>query len=255
MKHTLYILFILSIVFTSCDNSNQPSVNTENQDSKMNIEESGKQSLKSQLDAKKEAFELKADDHKKQVYKEGIQSVEDSGILEKALNVGDIAPNFILTNALGENIELYQHLKKGKVVLTWYRGGWCPYCNLTLHELQLELPNFKSNGAQLLALTPELPDKSLSTTEKNDLEFEVLSDIGNAVAREFGIVFKLTDEVAGMYNESFGMNDYNGDTSNELPLAAAYIIAENGEILYAFLDADYRNRAEPAELTRFLEGK
>ncbi|MFT6500608.1 MAG: peroxiredoxin [Crocinitomicaceae bacterium] len=210
-------------------------------------------SLKSKLDEKKANFELKADDNKKRAYKEGIDSVKNSGVISKAKQVGEKAPNFTLKNALGNPVELNDYLKKGKVVLTWYRGGWCPYCNLTLHQLQQELPNFKASGATLIALTPELPDKSISTAEKNALEFEVLSDIGNKIAKEYGIVFKLTDEVAGMYNQSFDMNGYNGDASNELPLAATFIIAENGKILYTFLDADYRNRAEPSELTEFLQ--
>jgi peroxiredoxin len=217
------------------------------------METNEKTTLKSLLDEKKKNFELNADDNKKKIYREGIESVKESGILDNALNVGDKAPNFKLNNALGEPVELYQYLKKGKVVLTWYRGGWCPYCNLTLHQLQLELPEFNANGVNLIALTPELPDKSLSTAEKHDLKFEVLSDTGNKIANEYGIVFKLTDDVAEAYTKSFGMNDYNGDKSNELPLAATYIINEEGKIVYAFLDADYRNRAEPAELTQFLK--
>lgn len=217
------------------------------------MDNSTRTSLRSKLEEKKANFELRADDNKKRAYKEGLTAVENSGITSKAKQVGEKAPNFTLNNALGEPVQLNDYLKKGKVVLTWYRGGWCPYCNLTLNQLQQELPNFKANGASLIALTPELPDKSISTAEKNDLAFEVLSDIGNEVADEYGIVFKLTDEVAEMYNKSFDMNSYNGDKSNELPLAATYIIDENGEIIYAFLDADYRNRAEPSELTEFLK--
>ncbi len=212
-----------------------------------------KPTLKSKLEERKANFSQKADDNKKRAYREGIESVENSGIVESAVQVGDTAPNFTLTNAVGDEVTLSEYLKEGRVVLTWYRGGWCPYCNLTLHALQEELPNFKANGANLIALTPELPNESISTTEKNELEFEVLSDVGNVVAREYGIVFKLTDEVAGMYNQSFALNTHNGDESNELPLAATYIIEQDGTISYAFLDADYRNRAEPAELTEFLE--
>jgi len=210
--------------------------------------------LKAQLDQKKANFELKADTSKKRVYREGIESVRNSGILDNALNVGDLAPNFELVNALGDTVELYEQLKMGKVILTWYRGGWSPYCNLTLHELQNELPKFQTLGANLIALTPELPDSSLSTSEKNELKFEVLSDVGNDIARKYRIVFQLTDAVAERYNQSFGLNEYNGDTSNELPLAATYIIQQEGKIVYAFLDADYRNRAEPKDLTRFLQG-
>ncbi|MDO6803589.1 peroxiredoxin-like family protein [Wenyingzhuangia sp. 1_MG-2023] len=211
------------------------------------------QSLKSILNEKKEDFNQKADETRKEIYQEGIKAVENSGILSKAKNVGDTAPNFILNNALGEAVELYDFLKKGSVILTWYRGGWCPYCNLTLHQMQLELPNFEAYGATLIALTPELPDKSLSTIEKNELKFEVLSDLGNEVAKEYGTVFKLTDDVAEIYNNAFDLNAYNGDDSNELPLAATYIINQKGRIVYAFLDTDYRNRAEPSEITKNLK--
>ena len=212
-------------------------------------------SLLSLLTAKKDASALRSDEHKKAVYAAGIEAVANSGVLTSAMQVGDVAPNFTLKNALGENVALYDELKKGKVVLTWYRGGWCPYCNLTLSALQKELPNFKTNGANLIALTPELPDSSLNTSEKNKLEFEILSDVGNKIANKFGIVFDLTPDVAAMYNASFDMNAYNGDKSNQLPLAATYVIAEDGKILYAFLDADYRNRAEPSEITAFLKEK
>lgn len=115
------------------------------------------------------------------------------------------------------------------------------------------MPNFKAEGANLIALTSELPDESISTSEKHDLEFEVLSDVGNKVAQKYGIVFQLTDQVANMYNQSFDLNAHNGDQSNELPLAATFIIDQNGEIIYAFLDEDYRNRAEPADIISFLK--
>lgn len=249
----LSFLSVLLLMAYSCHNQDAQKNNQQTIKKVNTMETNKKTTLKSILDEKKENFELKADDNKKKIYKKGIESVKESGILNKALKVGDLAPNFKLNNALGEPVELYQYLKKGKVILTWYRGGWCPYCNLTLHQLQLELPDFEANGAHLIALTPELPDKSLSTSEKHDLKFEVLSDIGNKVGKEYGIVFKLTNDVADIYNKSFDMNEYNGDESNELPLAATYIINENGNIVYAFLDADYRNRAEPSKLTEFLK--
>ncbi len=222
---------------------------------KMNIMEgtSSASSLKSILDEKKANFEAKASNHKKKIYGEGIQAVANSGILESAINVGDIAPNFTLTNATGKKVTLKEELKKGPVVLAWYRGGWCPYCNLTLHALQEELPNFNANNASLIAISPELPDNTLTTVEKNNLKFEVLSDVGNAVANTYGIVFKLIDPVADSYNKAFNLVKFNGDDSNELPLAATYIIDENSRVIYAFLDADYRNRAEPSELTKALQ--
>lgn len=205
------------------------------------------------LKEQKADFEENADQATQSLYKEGIDAISESGILNSAKNVGDLAPDFTLTNALGEDVSLKSYLQKGPVVLVWYRGGWCPYCNINLYYLQEELPNFKAQGANLIALTPELPDSSMNTKEKQHLEFEILSDIGNKVAKDYGIVFKLIDEVAERYNSNFGLNEYNGDTSNELPLAATYIIGTDGKIVYSFLDADYRNRAEPTEITSFLK--
>lgn len=208
--------------------------------------------LQSVLDERKADWARKASDEIKRIYGEGIESVENSGILATAKQVGDKAPNFSLQNAKGEPVQLSDYLAKGPVVLTWYRGGWCPYCNMTLRHLQAALPDFHAAGAQLLALTPELPDKSLSTHEKNELAFEVLTDEHLQVAHEYGIVFKLTDEVATVYKKNFSLEDYNGNDSDELPLAATYVIAADGTITYAFLDAEYRRRAEPVEILAAL---
>lgn len=245
-------VIVLSCLIVSCNNGKQTKQN-EDVIKEVDMKKENNSPLKSQLEERKTNFALKANDNKKRAYKEGIESVEESGIVKAAKQVGDIAPEFILNNALGKPVKLSDYLKKGKVVLTWYRGNWCPYCNLTLTALQAELSNFKAQGANLIALTPELPDESISTSEKHNLDFEVLSDVGNKVAKKYGIVFQLTDEVAEMYNLSFELNKHNGDDTNELPLAVTYIINEKGEIIYAFLDADYRNRAEPSEITDFLK--
>ena len=247
MKTTILTVFFLVCLITSCET--QENKTKEKADPKTETNTS----LKSKLEEKKTSFERNADDHKKKTYAEGIEAVEQSGITSTAKQVGDKAPDFTLKNAVGDSVALSSYLEKGVVVLTWYRGGWCPYCNLTLHALQEELSNFKAQGANLIALTPELPDESISTSEKHNLQFEVLSDIGNEVAKKYGIVFQLTDEVAEMYNNAFELNNHNGDNSNELPLAATYVINKNGVIVYAFLDADYRNRAEPSKITEFLK--
>ncbi len=252
MKNKILALTIFCCLIISCKNEKQTK-SADDTKTKLDMKEEGTTSLKSELDEIKTNFARKADDNKKRAYKEGIESVEKSGIVKTAKQVGDEAPGFTLNNALGKPVSLSEYLKRGKVVLTWYRGGWCPYCNLTLRALQEELSNFKAQGASLIALTPELPDESISTSEKHDLTFEVLSDVGNEIAKKYGVVFQLTDEVAEMYNQSFELNKHNGDKSNELPLAATYIINEKGEIVYAFLDADYRNRSEPSELTEFLK--
>ena len=210
-------------------------------------------SLQETLDNAKNAWEAKAPDQIKEIYADGIADVVRQNLIATAKKNDDIAPDFILTNAIGKEVQLNDYLKKGPVVLTWYRGGWCPYCNMTLHYLQEQLPTIQLKGASLLALTPELPDQSMSTAEKHQLEFEVLSDVGNKVAKEYGIVFKLTDAVADSYQKGFDLHGYNGDDSDELPLAATYVINQDGKIVYTFLDAEYRNRAEATEILKALD--
>jgi len=117
--------------------------------------------------------------------------------------------------------------------------------------LQRSLPGIKSLGAELVAISPQLPDNSLSTAEKLALEFEVLSDVGNKVAKEFGIVFKLTEKIQEIYkNFGFDLPTANGDQSFELPIPATYIVAQGGIISYAFIDADYTNRLDPETIIK-----
>jgi peroxiredoxin len=175
------------------------------------------------------------------------------GIVEEAVNVGDRAPDFTLPDATGEQVSLSTLLEKGPVVLVWYRGGWCPYCNMHLRAMQEALDAFGDHGATMVAVSPELPGRSLRTVGKNELAFPVLTDAGNRVAREYGLVFTLTDAVAERYRESFDMTAWYGNDANELPLAATYVIDRGGVVRYAFLDADYRNRAEPGDVLDALE--
>ena len=171
----------------------------------------------------------------------------------KALKVGDKAPNFTLKNALGKKVKLSALLKKGNVVLTWYRGGWCPYCNRALQSWQEALPELKAQGAIFIALTPELPDYSLSTKEKHHLRFEVLTDLNNEVARSYGLVFTLDEATATRYEQGFGLSVYNGNHLNQLPMPATYIIDQKGLIQYAFVNPDYTQRANPEEVIKKLK--
>lgn len=257
-KMNVFAVVAILLIAVSCQTKS--SKNKESKTSKenelmsvMHEEDSKITPLDAMLDKRREEFASNASEEKKQVYAEGIAAVKNSGMLDRALNVGDKSPDFTLNNALNKPVTLYNELKNGPVILTWYRGGWCPYCNITLHYFQERLADFETAGATLIALTPELPDKSLSTTEKHALEFLVLSDIGNKVAKKYGVVFQLTEQVASIYDSAFDMNSYNGDESNELPLAASYVIDKNGIIQFAFLDADYRNRAEPDAIIAVLE--
>lgn len=213
--------------------------------------------LQQQLDARSEEAAKTGDPDVRAAYARGIEAVAKSGVIEKAKKVGDKAPDFTLKDATGKPVALSKLLEAGPVVLTWYRGGWCPYCNITLAALQQALPEIRSSGARLVALTPELPDKSLSTTEKNHLEFAVLSDLDHKVARQYGIAFELTPEVRDLYKQHFNLADFNGEAAGDatLPLAATYIIDRDGVIRWAFLDADYRKRAEPAAIVDFLQSE
>ncbi len=209
--------------------------------------------LQDALDARKKEFDAVASDAKKATYNDGIQQIVDSGMLDDAVNVGDKAPGFTLPNATGEDVSLASLLAEGPVVLTWYRGGWCPYCNLTLRAYQQALPALQAAGATFVAISPETPNNSLDTKEKNELAFEVLSDVGNEVAEQYDLDFTLPQDLRILYDENFSLPEFNGDNSYTLPLSATYVIAPDGTVTYAFLDADYRKRAEPAKVVEAVQ--
>ena len=141
------------------------------------------QTLREELETR-ESTASKMTKEVKVEFAKGILAVKEAKIVEGAKQVGDQAPDFTLKNATGKKINLVSELKKGPVVLTWYRGGWCPYCNITMRAMQKELSAIKKSGASLIALTPELPDKTLTTKEKNNLDFEVLTDLNHLVAKK-----------------------------------------------------------------------
>ena len=169
-----------------------------------------------------------------------------SGIGERALKEGDHAPDFALPDATGRIHALREVLERGPVILTFYRGGWCPSCNLELRAYQRLLPEISGLGANLLAVSPQTPDRSLSTAQKNALAFPVLSDVGLLAAARFGIAFELPPELQALY-AAFGneLPVVNGDGTWRLPIPATYVIAPDGRIVLAGLDPDYRHRLDP----------
>lgn len=176
-----------------------------------------------------------------------------SGIAGKALGAGNRAPDFALPDARGGEVRLSTLLADGPVVLSFYRGGWCPYCNLELRALQQSLPAFRALGASLVAVSPQTPDASLSTAERNALDYPVLSDAGSAVAKAFGIAFDLADELRPIY-AGFGhaLPELNGDDGWVLPIPATYVIDRDHTIVLAYVDTDYRSRLEPADIVAAL---
>ena len=164
-----------------------------------------------------------------------------------------MAPDFSLPNVRGEEVRLSQLLAKGPVVLTFYRGGWCPYCNLQLRAYQRVLPEIRALGASLVAISPELPNKSLSTAEKNALEFEVLSDVADDAGRAYRLVFEFSEALKQVYLASGNdLSQWNADHEWHLPIPATYVIERNGRVKLAFVDPEYRHRLEPADIISTL---
>ncbi len=172
---------------------------------------------------------------------------------KNALNVGAKMPVFALKDANGKSVNSNDLLKQGNVVVVFYRGAWCPFCNLYLKKLQDNLTQIKAQNANLVAISVEPPDRSLSLAEKNKVQFTVLSDPNLDTARKFGIVYQLPQETNEKYiANGMDLAKYNGTAKAELPLSATYIINRKGKIVYAFLERDYKKRAEPAEIIQIL---
>lgn len=178
-----------------------------------------------------------------------------SGIENGCLKEGDEAPEFELPGHKGGTVSSKDLLAKGPLVVSFYRGEWCPYCNLELKALQARLPEIEDLGATMVAISPSNPDHSASAAGKNEVTFDVLSDSGNRVARQFGLVFTLAEEVRPIYDK-FGvdMPEHNGDDTFELPIPATYVIGTDGKIIKAFADANYIARLEPEEVVAALRG-
>ena len=189
----------------------------------------------------------------KQIMRNAIDELSESQLRSKALKTGDQFPSFTLPNAKGVEVDSKTILEHGPLVIAFYRGGWCPYCNIELKALQSALPEFKTKGAQLLAISPESPDNSLSTVEKNSLEFEVLTDNNNQFAKSINLVYQLPQELVSLYKK-FGIDleDSQNNSSNELPISATYVIDTSGKIIYDFIEEDYKLRADPNEILSIL---
>lgn len=183
-----------------------------------------------------------------------IDGVVRSGAGAKAPRVGDPAPSFTLPDARGKQVSLDSLLKEGPVVIAFYRGQWCPYCDLQLRAYQEVLPRIKALGANLVAISPQTPDETLSTAEKRQLAFRVLSDAGNKVARSYGLVWKVPAGLDAI-QKGFGVDltSSNGDASNELPVPGTFVLGADGRIASSYVNADWRERLEPAEVIRIVE--
>ena len=181
-------------------------------------------------------------------------ALRKSGIVERALGTGAKFPDLTLTNAVGGQSRIYDKLASGPLVVTFYRGGWCPYCNLELRAYQGALADIRALGADLVAISPEAPDNTLSTAEKNELTFEILSDVNGALEDALGIRFDLADPIVALYKR-FGQDlpTRNADGRWSLPIPATYVLDRDGTIALAFVEPDYRKRLEPADAIAALQ--
>jgi peroxiredoxin len=172
-----------------------------------------------------------------------------SGAATRALKAGDKAPLFTLNDPGGNPVSSGDLLAKGPLVVSFYRGVWCPYCNMELQALQAALPEFENLGARLVAISPQTAVNSRKSMRQNELGFPILSDAHNDVAAAFGLRFELPDYLVDLYKDL--KNDlpaFNGDPSWTLPMPGRFVIAQDGTILYAEVNPDYTHRPEPEDM-------
>ncbi len=176
-----------------------------------------------------------------------IWQLTNSGAAEQALKQGAQAPDFILPDARGNAVRLSHLLAQGPVVMTFYRGQWCPYCHLALRAYQQALPHMQARGASLVAISPQTPDHSRVLAEKLELTFALLSDMGNQVARQFGLVFTI-DEAVRAAHKQVGANlpRFNGTDAWELPMAGTFLVDQSGTVRQAFVHPDFTRRLDPS---------
>jgi len=174
---------------------------------------------------------------------------------DPGLKVGERAPEFSLPNAFGQQVSLTDMLSAGPVILTFYRGAWCPYCNLQLRGLQQTLPYIERQGARLVAVTPQKPDKSREQVEKDGYPFEILSDLDDGVMKAYRLYFEVPADLSEVYKKrlSLDLAEYNGAGRYVLPVPATFVIDREGVIRAAYAKVDYRMRMEPAAIVAALK--
>jgi len=183
-----------------------------------------------------------------------LAEMQASDLAGRALKTGDKAPSFELPDGEGMMWRSTDLLNSGPLAIIFYRGRWCAYCNTQLAALQRVHPQIAGAGASLVAVSPQTQKHSYMTRDMHKLRFPILSDTGNRVARQFGLIYRLSPPMQSMYESIFTkLPGYNGDSSWELPVAATYIVQPAGEIAHARVNVDWRQRPEPEEILALLD--
>ena len=182
-----------------------------------------------------------------EAFGQSIADLKSQGLENQAPKVGQVFPNFKLPNTLNQPVELKELLKKGNVILAFFRGNWCPYCNLELKALQDRLHDLK--GATLVAISPQVTTYNEELKNNHVLGFDVLTDQENSLAKQLGISFSLQDFVLPIYqNLGITLSSFNGNDHNELPVPAVFVLDQTGTITYTFIDSNYMNRVDIDEI-------
>ncbi|PIF47396.1 peroxiredoxin [Chryseobacterium sp. 52] len=188
-----------------------------------------------------------------EAFRKSVEDLKTKNSAENSIKVGDNMPEFSLPNSNGEMVSSREILKKGKMILAFYRGNWCPYCNLELRFLQEQLIGLKDKNAVLVAVSPQTIEHSKVMAERNNLTFDVLTDRDNSFAKKLGIVFQLQEFVLPYYqNLGIDLTDFNHNEENRLPVPAVFVVDEEGDVIFRFLDVDYMNRLNIEELIKVL---
>ena len=184
------------------------------------------------------------------VMRDTIRTLADRGAGDAALKSGAPAPDFILPTSDGTPLRLYEKLSHGPVVLIFFRGGWCPFCETYLRGLQRELPRLQELGAELIAVSPQLPDGSLQTRIDHALNFPLVTDAGLRTADQYGLVYNVPPTLLRVYAQmGIQLDVLNGDAgADRLPLAASYVIGSDHKIARAEINEDYTKRYDPSEI-------
>jgi len=211
-------------------------------------------SLQDTLDTLRTDFEAKAPPQAVAIIHRATADLAASGQAARALKAGDVAPAFDLPDAEGRLVRSADLLANGPLVVTFYRGIWCPYCNLDLKALEARAHDIRANGASLIAISPQTQANGRKTQTDLKLSFPVLSDQGGAVAKVFGLRFRLPDDLLAIY-KGFGIDlaAANGEPSGTLPMPARYVIDRGGVIAYGEVSHDYTRRPDPDIVLPVLE--
>jgi peroxiredoxin len=187
------------------------------------------------------------------IHARAVASLKQQDLASKILPIGSTAPEFQLQDHDGKSVRSSDLLAKGRLVLCFIRGRWCPFCVGQMEAMNLVLPEIEQAGATLLAISPQTVRQSFFMRDQHNLRFLLLSDTGNNVARQFGLTYRVPDDQKAIYQRAFvNLPLVNGDNSWELPIPATYIIDRDGAVLYASANEDYTERPEPAEIVAFL---